>query len=255
MRFIDSHCHLDFDVLSSQLDAVLDRANAVGVDTFLVPGVKLTNWTDVLSLAERHPNILPALGLHPYFLDEYHESDISALEQYLSLNKNVVAIGECGLDKMVSTDFKLQITVLERQLSLAKVFNLPVLLHCRKAHNELIQILQRFKLSAGGVIHGFSGSKELALQYVKLGFKLGIGGVITYPSANKTRQAVSLVPLRSLILETDSPDMPIYQQSCKYNEPANVKTVAKALSVITNSTVEEVSGETCCGFYELFSKK
>jgi len=255
MQLIDSHCHLDFDVLYEQLDDVLARASAAGVNEFLVPAVKVDNWQKVLDLASRYPTIYPALGFHPYFLADYQPEQIQILKKMLVAHPEVIAIGECGLDKMIDIPFTLQLDVLEQQLYLAKEMGLPVILHCRKAHNELIVLLKKVSLPRGGVIHAFSGSESLAKTYVKLGFKIGVGGVITYPRANKTRNAIANLPLNCILLETDAPDMPIYQQNGQINEPVNIEVVLKVLAMIKNKTKVDVSSEIYCGFYELFFLK
>lgn len=255
MQLIDSHCHLDFEVFSDQLEQVIARAQAQGVGAYLVPGVKYANWQRVLDLSDQYATIYPALGFHPYFLDEYDSQHMAQLALYIERNPQIVAIGECGLDKMIAVPFEFQQEVLMQQLALAKSLELPVILHCRKAHNELIKLLQAVKLSRGGVIHGFSGSKELALQYIKLGFKLGVGGVITYPSAKKTRKAISSIPLHSILLETDSPDMPIFEQKQLSNEPINIHVVLKSLKLVRNESEKDILETLDCSFYELFFKK
>ena len=126
----------------------------------------------------------------------------------------------------------LQITILEKQLALASQYPLPVILHCRKAHNELLRIVKHFTLPRGGVWHAFSGSHQQAEQFIELGFKLGIGGVITYPRAEKTRKAVAKLPIESLLLETDGPTMPLFQRQGVRNEPAYIPEVLAELSVL-----------------------
>lgn len=255
MHLIDSHCHLDFDVLHEQIDEVMARANAAGVMAFLVPAVKAANWQKVLDLSVTYPNVYPAVGFHPYFLADYQPKQMAQLKQCLTGNSQVIAVGECGLDKMIDVPFTLQLEVLEQQLLLAKQMKLPVILHCRKAHNELIVLLKKIGLPRGGVIHAFSGSEALANSYIKMGFKIGVGGVITYPRAQKTRNTIAKLPLNCILLETDAPDMPIYQQKGQINEPENIKGVLKTLAMLKNKTKVDVSSEIYSGFYELFFKK
>jgi len=230
----------------------LARAKAKGVQHFLVPGIGAHNWQAVLALANQHQGIYPALGIHPYFLADFDASHLQLLDECLATEKNVVAVGEFGLDKMVDFPFEQQLQICKQQLLLAKQYDLPVILHCRKAHNELIQLLQQVKLPRGGVIHGFSGSSQLAIQYIKLGFKLGIGGVITYPRAAKTRQAVSELPLESLLLETDSPDMPIRGYQGSRNEPANIAEVLQTLTNLRQEPEELIAKTNLSSFIELF---
>ncbi|MDX2321486.1 MAG: TatD family hydrolase [Moritella sp.] len=252
IALIDSHCHLDFVDFNIDRIEVLARAKAKGVQQFLVPGVGAHNWQAVLALASQHEGVYAALGIHPYFLATFNDSHLQLLEQHLATAKHIVAVGECGLDKMVDFPFEQQLYICKQQLLLAKQYELPVILHCRKAHNELIQLLQQVKLPRGGVIHGFSGSSQLGRQYIKLGFKLGIGGVITYPRATKTRQAVSELPLASLLLETDSPDMPISGYQGVRNEPANIAEVLQTLTKLRKEPKEIIATANLSSFIELF---
>jgi len=252
IELIDSHCHLDFADFNSDRLEVLARAKAKGVTHFLVPGIGAHNWSAVLALASQHQGVYAALGIHPYFLADMEAGDLHLLDNCLTAANNVVAVGEFGLDKMVDFPFEQQWQICQQQLWLAKQHNLPVILHCRKAHNELIQLLQQVKLPRGGVLHGFSGSRELGMQYIKLGFKLGIGGVITYPRAAKTRQAVSELPLASLLLETDSPDMPISGEQGRRNEPANMTKVLKVLAKLRGEPEKVIAQASFSSFCELF---
>lgn len=248
----DSHCHLDFADFNTDLIAVLNRARDKGVQHFLVPGIGAHNWQAVLALANQHDGVYPALGIHPYFLADFDISHLQLLDEYLATEQDIVAVGEFGLDKAVDFPFEQQLQICKQQLLLAKQYDLPVILHCRKAHNELIQLLQQTKLPRGGVIHGFSGSSQLGMQYIKLGFKLGIGGVITYPRAAKTRQAVSELPLSSLLLETDSPDMPISGYQGRRNEPENIAKVLQTLIELRQEPAELIAKTNLRTFTELF---
>jgi len=252
ITLVDSHCHLDFTDFNSDLVAVLKRARSKGVQHFLVPSIGAAHWQTVLTLAKQHEGVYPALGIHPYFLADFDASHLQLLDEYLATEKGIVAVGEFGLDKVVDFPFEQQLHICKQQLLLAKKYNLPVILHCRKAHNELIQLLQQVKLPRGGVIHGFSGSSQLGMQYIKLGFKLGIGGVITYPRAAKTRQAVSELPLSSLLLETDSPDMPIYGYQGQRNEPANIAKVLHSLGELRKEPEEHIAKINLSTFFEQF---
>jgi len=252
IELVDSHCHLDFADFNSDLSEVLKRARNNGIAHFLVPGIGAHNWQAVLALANQHDGIYPALGIHPYFLSDFDASHLQLLEQYLATQQGIVAVGEFGLDKAVDFPFAQQLQICKQQLLLAKRYELPVILHCRKAHNELIQLLQQVKLPRGGVIHGFSGSTQLGMQYIKLGFKLGIGGVITYPRALKTRKAVTELPLSSLLLETDSPDMPISGDQGDRNEPANIAKVLHSLAKLRQQPEKLIAKISLRTFSELF---
>ncbi|OWL79583.1 TatD family hydrolase, partial [Vibrio parahaemolyticus] len=141
-----------------------------------------------------------------------------------------VAIGECGLDFAVNVDPELQERVLETQFELARRFNLPVILHSRKAHNRLIQMVKAAKLPRGGVLHAFAGSYQQGMEWVRLGFFIGVGGTITYPRAHKTRDAIQRLPLENLVIETDAPDMPILGYQGEPNHPAKLIHVFNELA-------------------------
>lgn len=252
MEWIDSHCHLDFLAFRDDLDQVLTRARDRGVQQFLVPGVSVQNWTEVLALAKKYPIIHPALGLHPAFLTGYDATHLLQLEQQVSCSAGVVAIGEIGLDKCVDYDFNDQKQICWQQLMLAKQFDLPVILHCRKAHNELLVMLAKAQIPRAGVIHGFSGSVEMAKQYMKLGYKLGIGGVISYPRAQKTRATVAQLPLDALLLETDSPDMPVYGRQGQRNTPSAIPDIFNVLTELRVEQPEQISRVLADNFRQLF---
>jgi TatD DNase family protein len=231
----DTHIHLDLPEFAVDLPHVLARSQAAGVNRWLVPAISSANWARLPVLHQQYPNLYYAFGLHPWFLLQETDAAFAALESYLQQPPaGLVAIGECGLDGAIDVPMSLQIPMLEKQLALASQYQLPVILHCRKAHNELLRIVKQFKLSRGGVWHAFSGSRQQAEQFIELGFMLGIGGVITYPRAEKTRKAVAKLPIESLLLETDGPTMPLFQRQGMRNEPAYIPEVLTELAVLRN---------------------
>lgn len=233
MKLTDTHIHLDLNEYADDLPQVLERSEAQGVNRWIVPAISSANWARLPVLHQQYPNLYYAFGLHPWFLA--NEADQAFTELELLLHQRpagLVAIGESGLDGAIEVPMSLQITMLEKQLALASQYQLPVILHCRKAHNELLRIVKQFKLSRGGVWHAFSGSRQQAEQFIELGFMLGIGGVITYPRAEKTRKAVAKLPIESLLLETDGPTMPLFQRQGARNEPAYIPEVLAELSVL-----------------------
>ncbi|MGJ3494983.1 putative deoxyribonuclease YjjV [Piscirickettsia salmonis] len=226
----DTHCHLDFDVFDQDLSAVLARAAAVGVTRFMLPGVSCQNWQKVRQLSAQYPGFYYALGLHPYFLNQHQEDDLVQLEQELQTDVNITAVGEIGLDgHLKHLDEKLQYHFFNQQLALANQYNKPVILHVRHRHDKVIQALHALNFSCGGVIHAFSGSVEVAKRYVQLGFKLGLGSVLTYTNSRKLRAVVKSLPLASFVLETDAPDMPMRGQFDQRNEPCFIVQVLAAL--------------------------
>ena len=229
-----------------------------GVTRILVPGTQASKWQRQLDLCLAHQScqstILDcSLGIHPYFLDTYQEDQLKQLEKLVRDNQaTVVAIGEIGLDFAIPVPADVQIKVFERQLALAIDFDLPVIIHHRKSHNEIIARLKRFRPSRGGVIHAFSGSQQEAETYLELGFLLGVGGTITYPRAVKTRTTLSQVPLTSLVLETDAPDMPINGRQGQRNSPEYLPEVLSHLSELRQQSKEKIRKVTSENFMRMF---
>ncbi|MBW3515693.1 TatD family hydrolase [Shewanella sp. NKUCC01_JLK] len=221
---IDTHAHLDFAEFDVDRDDVVLRMHSVGVDNLIIPGVSPQHWHKQLVVAEQYQTYF-ALGIHPWFCPEDVDAGILALTSQVSALlecPRFVAIGECGLDKLYSSTWSQQLAFFEAQLALAKSVNLPVIIHSVKAHSEVLGCLKKHQLPRGGVIHAFSGSTEIALEYIKLGFKLGIGGLIMNPNAKKLLKTVSELPLQHFILETDSPAMTPINVTEKRNQPANL---------------------------------
>jgi TatD DNase family protein len=228
--FIDSHCHLDFPCFVNDLELLLQQLKHQEIDKVIIPATHKKSWLNIQNLCSKHKNLYYALGIHPHFLDTFQEDDLQVLSEHLkNRDKRCIAVGEIGLDKHAQFDSQLQESVFIKQLQIAKKFELPVILHIVKRQSRVLEILKAEKFSFGGVYHAFSGSDEIAMEFIKLGFKLGIGGVITYPNARKTKQTISRLPVESLLLETDAPDMPVYQQQQKNNSPSNLLSVFEAL--------------------------
>ena len=235
--FIDSHCHLDFPCFAQGREALLQNLKKQQINKLIIPATEQKNWLDIQRLCAAHDNLYYALGIHPHFLDSFQEADLQVLTDLLSnRDQRCVAVGEIGLDKNAEIDLQLQEDIFIKQLQIAQKFKLPVILHVVKQQSRVLEILKALKFTHGGVYHAFSGSYEVALEFLKLGFKFGIGGVITYPNSSKTRQTISRLPVESLLLETDAPDMPIYQQQQTFNSPLNLLNIFNALSVLRNES-------------------
>ncbi|MGJ7095063.1 TatD family hydrolase [Vibrio hannami] len=250
----DTHCHLDREELSQDIDSVLDEAELSGVSHLLVPGCGVFNWDRVEKLSECQQNIYFALGLHPYFLDKHRDDDIEELERRLKFGKSkCVAIGECGLDFYHSRESELQQkALLISQIKLANAYELPLILHCRKAHQELIKVLKQHPLKNSGVIHGFTGSAHQAQEFIKLGLYIGVGGSITYERANKTRNAIASIPLSSIVLETDAPDMPVSGYQGTPNYPKHIKEILKSLILLRKECEQTVASMVFVNSKRLF---
>lgn len=231
MRLFDTHCHFDFEPFAAHFSQQLNLAQQAGIERLLLPAIGIENWSRLEQLSEQFPSLYYALGFHPYFLAQQSLNDLADLDAKIALRSaRCVAVGECGLDAMVDVPMAQQEAFFIAQVELAKQHRLPLILHARKTHNRLIQLLKQTRFEHGGILHGFSGSYQQAMQFVDLGFYLGIGGVITYPRANKTRQAVAQLPLSALVLETDAPDMPLMGYQGEPNHPKRLPMILEHLA-------------------------
>lgn len=235
--FIDSHCHLDFPCFSVRLDALLLQLQENNITKFIIPATQRCRWGEIEQLCATHAPCYYGLGIHPRFIDSFYQDDLLFLEQLLTLaDKKRVALGEIGLDKYASVDMQLQEFVFIKQLQLAEKFNLPVILHVVQMQGRVLEILKAQKFTLGGVYHAFSGSYEVAMEFCKLGFKFGIGGVITHPNATKTRQTIRRLPVESLLLETDAPDIHLHLQQAPYNSPLALLAIFDSLCHLRNES-------------------
>lgn len=272
MALFDSHCHFDFAVFDVDRAEVWERCVSLGVKGLLIPGVSPEQWTVAAQLCEVFPGCCYGVGIHPYWIERqlwYHPEAVilSELEKDSigqSLSHAIamrggdgfsacVALGECGLDQRLSVPMSLQQDLLEVHLTMANLHHKPIIIHSVKAHHHLLESLKRCPPRYGGVIHAFSGSLEVAHQFIERGFLLGVGGTITYERAAKTRHALSRVPLSQLLLETDAPDMPLYGQQGQRNSPEYLPHIAHHLAALRGVSVEEVITTTSDNASRLFA--
>ncbi|MUJ22373.1 TatD family hydrolase [Aliivibrio fischeri] len=241
--FIDSHCHFDFDPFKNNEVSYLQMAKDKGVTTLVVPSVNQSNWDQVSRLAHQFDEIYYALGIHPLFITPSYERELENLGELLDgKNKKCVAIGECGLDFWhPESDMETQISVFRQHCLLAKQHQLPLIVHSRKSHDIVLKLLREVRPEKGGVIHGFSGSLQQANQFIELGFYIGVGGVISYERAKKTKMVISQLPLDKIILETDAPDMPLFGFQGEKNSPDKVRNVFEYLSLIRKESMQTIS--------------
>lgn len=234
MVFSDTHCHLDFPAFDADRDALLSGARARGIQRIVIPGVTAEQWPRLGRLAECSDSLQFGLGLHPWFLSAHQDVHLDCLDAELARSQ-AVAVGEIGLHGP-SGNLARQIDLLEAQLELARRHELPVILHQVGAHNELVRSLKRVRPTRGGVLHAFAGSFEMAQEYRRLGLHLGIGGVLTYPRAGRTRRTVASLPADALLLETDAPDMPLCGFQGVRNSPLQIPSVFRALCAVRGGT-------------------
>ncbi|WP_346833561.1 TatD family hydrolase [Pseudomonas abietaniphila] len=256
VRLIDTHTHLDFDDFDADRQAVLSHCKQLGVERVVVLGVYQRNLQRVWDLALSEPQVYAALGLHPIYLDEHLPEHLQELRDRLSAvagHPKLCAVGEIGLDYYVeSLNREHQQTVFDSQLQLAADFNLPALLHVRRSHADTIATLKRFKLKRGGIVHAFAGSREEAKEYIKLGFKLGLGGAATWPQALRMHRVIAELPLDSVVLETDSPDMAPAMHPQVRNSPEHLPDICTALSALMNIPAERLAQASTDNANQLF---
>lgn len=252
VRLVDTHCHLDFSAFDGSRSELLAQCRASGIVGLVVPAVKRSSWATLLSTANHYDGVMKAaLGLHPYFIATHHESDLLELESRLGdRSPSCVAVGEIGLDATVA-EFERQEYFFDRQLELAARFALPAVVHSRKTHSQVYKKIKSAGIS-GGVIHAFSGSRQEADAFLSLGLKLGVGPVITWPRAAKTRAVLSSVALESLVLETDAPDMPVCGKAKGQGSPLDVLAVLSALAEIRRESVVDIAEQLLRNSAELF---
>lgn len=240
---IDTHCHLDAAEFDVDREQVAARAVAVGVTTIVVPAVERANFGAVASVCREFPQCRAAYGIHPMYVDRAREEDLDALRETLT-REPAVAIGEIGLDAFVEPrDDQSQSWWYASQLKLAREFDLPVLLHVRRAVDAILKELRRIAVP-GGIAHAFNGSRQQADEFIKLGFKLGFGGAMTHPRATKLRELAATLPLESIVLETDAPDIPPEWLNRQRNEPGELPRIATVLAELRGMPVGEVVAAT-----------
>ncbi len=242
-RFIDTHCHFDFPPFTGNEGSTLALAAQAGVEKIIVPAVDETRFGIVLDLAARYPALYAALGMHPIVIENHTEAALAELERRLAQRpEKLVAIGEIGLDLYrEDPQFDRQEWFLDRQLQLAKRYDLPVILHSRRTHDKLAMHLKRHNLPRTGVVHGFAGSLQQAERFIALGYKIGVGGTITYPRASKTRDVMAKLPLEALLLETDAPDMPLNGWQGQPNRPERIALVFDTLCELRCEAPEDIA--------------
>lgn len=239
---IDTHCHLDGEEFHEDLDAVVTRAREAGVTAIGVPGIDLKSCDTVLEVCRRYPGYcFPMLGLHPEEVRADWQEVLARIKPFL--NKGV-CIGEVGLDFYWSREFEReQIEAFEEQVRWSVELGLPLMIHCRKAQNEMVTLLKRFKNQLpGGVFHCFTGNELEARELLQFDrFVLGIGGVLTFKKSKLPETLQAVVPLERIVLETDSPYMAPVPMRGQRNEPAFVAHVAQRLAETYGVSVSEVT--------------
>jgi TatD DNase family protein len=242
--FIDTHCHLDAAEFGTDQAGLLEAAQRAGVGRIVVPAVERANFAAVAELCQRHSACLPAFGIHPMYVARATPEDLSVLREHLALPQTI-AVGEIGLDFFVEHyDRSRQEFFFVEQLKLAREFDLPVLLHLRRAQDIVLKHLRQYPVR-GGIAHAFNGSRQQAEEFIKLGFKLGFGGAMTYPRALRLRALAATLPLESIVLETDAPDIPpVFLERGHLNKPEYLPRIAASLAELRGLSVAQLAQAT-----------
>lgn len=242
--WIDTHCHLDAAEFAADREAVANAAAAAGVAKVVVPAVAVQNFAAVRDCCHRYPGCFAAYGIHPIYTPQAREEDLSALREWLS-RERPVAVGEIGLDYFVpGLDPVRQQHFFVEQLKLAREFDLPVLLHVRRAVDPVLQALRRVGVR-GGIAHAFNGSRQQAEMFIALGFKLGFGGAMTWPRATRLRELAATLPADSIVLETDAPDIPPVFVGQGRNSPEYLPRIAASLAELRGIPLAAVAELSC----------
>ena len=249
---VDSHCHLDAPEFDGDRDAVIARARAAGVTRQVVPAIDAAGWPPLRAVCATSPGLFPAYGLHPMYLAGHRPGHLAELRAWIE-RERPLAIGECGLDFFVEgLDAAQQEIYFEGQLQLAREFDLPVIVHARRAVDAVISAIRRTG-RLRGVVHSFSGSPEQAHQLWRLGFMIGLGGPVTYERAQRLRSLVATMPPEHLLLETDAPDQPDAGIRGERNEPARLAVVRDAIAGLRGASPEEIALVTTRNAERLFA--
>jgi TatD DNase family protein len=249
--WIDTHCHLDASEFGDQADAIAQSAAARQVSAIIIPAIAAANFGAVAALAGRHANCRYALGIHPLFVPQAKESDLAVLRSTVQRSlddPDLVAIGEIGLDffvpELVAGPLReKQEYFYSEQLKIARDFGLPVLLHVRRAQDVVLKYLRRIAVP-GGIAHAFNGSFQQAQAYIGLGFKLGFGGAMTFTRALQIRRLASQLPMDTIVLETDAPDIAPAWLHPGRNSPEQLPRIGQVLAELRGMEMEEVARAT-----------
>jgi TatD DNase family protein len=271
LNLTDTHAHLYFDKFDKDLDAVLARAAEAGVTRILIPGITRETSLAAVKLAQSHPMLFAAIGIHPTDAPEWDDETENELRK-IAKRPKIVAIGEIGLDYYWQrAPHDLQKEILAKQLSLAEELNLPVVLHLREKDDapagncaaDLLGMLEKWQTSlksrshplakCPGVLHSFSGTREIAQKAIQLGFMIGVTGPVTFKKAEARREMLASIPPENLLIETDAPFLAPQPKRGKRNEPAYVHFVAEKLAELHHKTTREIAEKTAANAARLLN--
>ena len=246
--FIDTHCHVVSEYYDD-IDEVIKNAIDNGVLKIIINGYNMQSNREVLELVKKYDIVYGALGIQPEELYDYNDDSLKFIEEHIN-DEKIIAVGEIGLDYHYDTDKYLQKELFKRQLKIAYKYNKPVIIHSRDCIKETYNILKEYKVK--GIMHCYSGSKEMALEFIKIGFSIGIGGVSTFKNAKNIVDVIKYIPLEYIILETDSPYLTPEPYRGKRNEPMYIPIVAKRVADIKGLDIKEIERTTTDNARRLF---
>lgn len=252
MRLIDAHCHFDFPCFDHRRRSVLEEARALGLSHLVIPGVRRPDWGRVSRVASEFEGLYYCLGIHPWYIEEHSEDDLRALEQSFQIRPDrCVALGECGLDRLRGS-LNDQYPWFEAQVDIAAREHLPLVVHSVRTHDEVAEVLKRKKFTGRVLVHGFSGSYQQACKLVDLGCFIGVGGVVTRDRAKKTRDTLARLPVDSLVLETDAPDMSPQGIGVGENSPVYLNHILTALADVRREDLENLGRALLCNVQRFY---
>lgn len=251
---IDSHCHLNDKKLLVNIDKILKDAKEKGVKKFLVVGYDLISSLKAVELSERYSEIYAAVGIHPSDVKKAKKEDYKILETLLTKPK-VIAVGEIGLDYYWEKDKTLQEQQKEyfiKQIHLANKYQKPIVVHMREASLDTLQTLQKERPTYGGIMHCYSGSAELAHDFMEVGLFISLAGPVTFLNAKTPKEVAKVVPLNKLLIETDAPYLSPHPLRGKLNEPKNLPLIAEEIARLKNTNAKTIIEQTTKNFLKLF---
>ena len=247
---IDTHCHL-FSEYNENIDEVIERAKDAGIGMIIVNGVDKSTNEEVLRLVSKYDIVYGALGIQPEYAESVDEEDFKFIEEHINDDK-ILAVGEIGLDYHYDIDRDKQKEVFKRQLEIANKYNKPVIVHSRECIQETYNILKEFNVR--GIMHCYSGSVEMAREFTKIGFYLGIGGIVTFKNAVKLVEVIKNIDLEYIVLETDSPYLSPEPYRGKRNEPSNIGVIMQKICEVKDIDYKDAMEVIKENVFRLFDK-
>lgn len=259
MFFIDTHCHLNYELYRETLPQTLERAIDAGINRLVVPGTDLESSLRAVDLAMKYPMIFAAVGVHPIDIHKFHESQVTTFDDLLR-NDKVVAVGEVGLDKFHHPEtISAQEDIFDIMLNLASTHHKPLILHSRNAINDLLALLQKWVLREMddgqkflGVFHGFEGNADQAIEVINNHMAIGVGGPITFKNAIDKQNLLRIIGVNQIVLETDAPFLSPHPFRGQPNEPARIPIIAQKVADLLNLNIEDIATITNRNSQSLF---